>query len=229
MRIERETSRGFSLAELLTVLAIIGVLVTLSVPALRGVSETGSMTQAITRVSGTLELARNYAVANNTHAWVAFTENATSDESAIRMVAFASRTGLDLDSEEGGRTVEYPSEDVELIAPVEKIRQMRIEGQIPEENALRSGEGLPSVGELTEFPETTGGLQLSLEQKVFARSVHFMPSGEASISAALPEMIQLVLIPERAPGVAPTEKDKRQAMVIRVSGLTGQAIVHQPR
>ncbi|MCC6354438.1 MAG: prepilin-type N-terminal cleavage/methylation domain-containing protein, partial [Verrucomicrobiae bacterium] len=50
----RARCRGFSLAELLTVLGIIGVLVTLSVPALRGVSEGTGMMQALTRIGGTL-------------------------------------------------------------------------------------------------------------------------------------------------------------------------------
>lgn len=229
MRIERETSRGFSLAELLTVLAIIGVLVTLSVPALRGVSETGSMTQAITRISGTLEQARNFAVANNTHTWVAFSDNALPGETGVRMVAFASQSGLNLESDSGGGVVRYPSEDVEMIAPIERIRQIRVGGSIPDDNALLSGQILPPVGEVTEFPTTSGGLQFSLEDEMYSRSIHFKPNGEAGMDVGVSEVIQIVVVPEKNPGGTIPEKDARQAMVIRVSGLTGQAIVYQPR
>lgn len=229
MRLVRANSRGFSLAELLTVLGIIGVLVTLAAPALKGISESGTMTQALTRIGGTLDAARNYAVANNTHAWVAFTANAIPGESGVRMVAFASRTGLDLDSAAGGEVIEYPSDDVELISPIETIRQIRLDGTIPEDNALRTSQELPSVAELTEFPDTDGGLQMRLQEKNYTRSIHFKPTGEAGITPAMPEAIQMVVVPEKAAGGTLSEKESRQAMVIRISGLTGQAIVYQPR
>lgn len=228
MRAVRGT-RGFSLAELLTVMGIIGVLVTLSVPALKGVTESTSMTQALTRVAGTLDATRSYAVANNTHTWVAFTDNAKDDQSVLEIIAFASRSGLDLDPDGSGATKEYPSDDIELISPAEKLKQIRIDGQIPEENALRSGDTLPTVRDLTEFSDSARGLQLHVQEKKYIRSIHFKPSGEAAVAAVVPEAIQMVLIPERTPGVEPNEKDTRQASVIRVSGLTGQALVYQPR
>lgn len=221
--------RGFSLAELLTVMGIIGVLVTLSVPALKGVTESTAMTQALTRVAGAMEATRSYAVANNTHAWVAFTENAQNADSTLEMVAFASRSGLDLDPDGTGTVLEYPSEDIEIISPIERIKQIRLDGKIPEENALRTDTTLPAVGELTEFSETALGLQLRFQNKIYTRSIHFKPSGEAAITAMVPEVIQMVVVPEKNPGVEPTEKDMRQASVIRVSGLTGQALVYQPR
>ncbi|MCC6356394.1 MAG: hypothetical protein IT577_21105, partial [Verrucomicrobiae bacterium] len=216
-------------AELLTVLGIIGVLVTLSVPALRGVSEGTGMMQALTRIGGTLDLARNYAVANNTHTWVAFTENAEAGDSLIRLVAFASRTGTNLDSEEGGALVEFPTDNVELISPIETLRQVRLTGAIPDNNGLKSSEALASAGEITEFPSSSVGLQIKVQERTFTRSIHFKPSGEAAIENVLPETIQIVVIPEKVVGQPVNEKDERQASVIRVSGLTGQAVVYQPR
>lgn len=231
MRAARANCSGFSLAELLTVLAIIGVMVTLSVPALKGVTESTSMTQALTRIGGTMDVARNYAVANNTHTWVAFTENAQSGDSQVKVAAFASKTGINLNTgEESGEsvTVEFPSAKVEMISPIETIRQVRVDGVIPENNALRSSGGMPQAAEIVELPMSGAGLQFLVAETAFTRSIHFRPSGEASVDLVIPEVIQLVVSPEKALGVR-SEKDDRQATVIRVSGLTGQAVVYQPR
>ncbi len=230
MRTVSGKRRGFSLAELLTVLGIIGVLVTLAVPALKGVSESGAMTQALTRIGGTLDQARAYAVANNTHAWVAFTENAESGESWVEMVAFASRTGLGFDTGSANAAVQYPQDArIELISPVEKIRQIRLDGAIPEENALNSDDALPQAKEVADFAAADRGLHLQIKDKAYTRSIHFHPGGEASITTAIPEVIQIVVMPEKNAGATPSERDRRQATVIRVSGLTGQAIIYQPR
>ncbi len=228
----RARCRGFSLAELLTVLGIIGVLVTLSVPALRGVSEGTGMMQALTRIGGTLDLARNYAVANNTHTWVAFTENAQSGgESMVRVAAFASRTGASLsrdDETDAAGSIEIPSPEADIISPVETIRQARVGGNIPQDNALATGDTMPRVSDPTEFPLESRGLQFRVKDMVFNRSIHFMPSGEASLGVGITEAIEMVVAPEKVAGVS-SEKDNRQAAVIRVSGLTGQALVYQPR
>lgn len=220
------------MAELLTVLGIIGVLVTLSVPALRGVSEGTGMMQALTRIGGTLDLARNYAVANNTHTWVAFTENAQSGgESMVRVAAFASKTGMNLNTAEetgGSVLLDFPSDDMDMISPIETIRQVRLDGVVPQENALSSAGAMPRVSEVTELSSATSGLQFRVREVDFKRSIHFRPSGEASVDITVPEVIQLVILPEKVAGTT-SEKDKLQASVIRVSGLTGQAIVYQPR
>jgi len=63
---------GFSLIELLVVIAIISMLMALAIPAIRGTQ--GDVTKAAFTISGVLEQARTYAIANNTYVWVGFFE-----------------------------------------------------------------------------------------------------------------------------------------------------------
>ncbi len=70
--------RGFTLIEMLAVIAIIALLAGLIVASLPGLQDSASITQAATTVSGTLQTARAYAMANNTYTWVGFYEESTS-------------------------------------------------------------------------------------------------------------------------------------------------------
>lgn len=59
------TQRGFSLVELLAVVAIISILMALGVPALTSMLEAGRLTQATTILAGQFTLARQKAIAEN--------------------------------------------------------------------------------------------------------------------------------------------------------------------
>src|ERR1700730_15470822 len=65
---------GFTFVELLVVTAIIGVLMALVTPAVKGVKSAGDVTSAAYTIKGVLEQARTFATANNTYVWVGFYE-----------------------------------------------------------------------------------------------------------------------------------------------------------
>ena len=66
--------KAFSLVELLMVLTIIIVMLALAIPAFNTIKGAGDVTKAVCDISGALEQARTYAMANNTYVWVGFYE-----------------------------------------------------------------------------------------------------------------------------------------------------------
>ena len=67
-------ARGFTLVELLVVMAVIVVLVMLIAPAFTQVNAARQLTNAAYDITGALENARAYAKANSTYTWVGFFE-----------------------------------------------------------------------------------------------------------------------------------------------------------
>jgi prepilin-type N-terminal cleavage/methylation domain-containing protein len=74
-----EARGAFTLLELLIVIAIMAALMVLIAPAFTNLKTAGDVTSAAYTIKGVLETARTYAKANNTYAWVGFSEeNANS-------------------------------------------------------------------------------------------------------------------------------------------------------
>ena len=85
---------GFTLVEMLVVIAIIGVLTAMITPSLPAILDSKSVERAAAEISGVLETSRAEAMAKRTYVHVAFA-NATNDQrnSEIRIGALASMDG----------------------------------------------------------------------------------------------------------------------------------------
>lgn len=69
---------GFTLIELMVVVGVISLLMVLLVPAFTNLKRSNDITNAAYTITGALEQARNYAIANNTYIWVGFYEEDAS-------------------------------------------------------------------------------------------------------------------------------------------------------
>jgi prepilin-type N-terminal cleavage/methylation domain-containing protein len=65
---------GFSLVELLSVMAVIALLMAMVAPAFNGIRGGANVNRATFELAGVLEQARSYALAQNTYVWVGFFE-----------------------------------------------------------------------------------------------------------------------------------------------------------
>ena len=90
----KSTHHGFTLVELLTVVAIMGIMMAFVVPAFRSIKGANDLTNAANGVAGMLERARAYAMANNLYVYVGFAEvNADVSPSAVPQTAATATAG----------------------------------------------------------------------------------------------------------------------------------------
>src|SRR2546430_6480599 len=69
---------GFSLMELMLVIAVMIIVAALMAPAFTSIKSAGDVNSAAYTIKGVLEQARTYAMANNTYTWIGFYEEDAS-------------------------------------------------------------------------------------------------------------------------------------------------------
>lgn len=223
----RKQGPGFTLVELLTVIAVMSVLVSLAAPALSSMAKGSQMTQSLIELSGTLDQARQYAISRNTYVWVALRPNPegpNGDE--LSMVVLASKSGTDPSpwSDYGA----VPNSQIDLIARPRTFDQMRFEeaGKYTRtEIPGLSGKTATSIN--NTLSDKTAVFQVKLpgasSSVAFDRVIQFTPTGEARVSSSVIDVIEFGLHPTRG-----KSGDADNVAVLRVNGLTGQTAVFRP-
>jgi prepilin-type N-terminal cleavage/methylation domain-containing protein len=218
---------GFSLIELLTVIAIMSLLVSVAVPAITSLAKGNQMNQSLIEIAGTLDQARQYAISHNTYVWVAFRPNPTGaagDE--LSVVLLASKTGTDPSPWTHYGTV--PNAQIDMLGRVRTFTQIRLEeagtfgeNQIP---AL-AGKSAVTLDNTPSTDTAVFGIKLpgASAPVDFTRAIQFTPSGEARVASSVIDAIEFGLHPTRG-NVA----DNHNVAVLRVNGLTGQTTVFRP-
>ena len=77
----RRPTAGFSLIELLAVMAVLAMMMALVAPALSSIKGGNDISRSAYDIATTLQEARSYAIANNTYVWVGFYEEDGSKSS----------------------------------------------------------------------------------------------------------------------------------------------------
>lgn len=159
---------GFSLIELLSVMAVVGILMTAVVPAIGNMASASRRTKYLNEVSSLFEGARQYAVSKNTYVWVAFSADAAGGTPLYACVV-ASKNGL---------AQGYGPDDV-WNSQVIDVRNSA--SFIPVTRVLNLGDfrldPVDSLGSTAQFKIAAGGNK----EVNFPRSVQFTPSGEAKV------------------------------------------------
>lgn len=193
---------AFSLIELLTVVAIIGVLAAVTMPAMQRVNEGQRMGRSVSEVTAMLEYARTEAMARSTYVWVGFANQTNRAGNAeLDVMAFASRDGT---ATSAGDNLEPLTKMLRL----EGIQLARKEDLSPEVRGLYSSDptaSLSSSASAKDLPEA--------QRVKFDRTLTFSPGGEAmldrepTLSTGFDNVIDISLRPMRGTTVDPSSKD----------------------
>ncbi len=229
----RRRREAFTLIELLVVVAIMTFFVAVSVPTFSSVGASG-FNKATTKATDLLEVARSYAVANNTYTWVAFhTVEATGSQPAAVYVALLSSldgTSQPVIGSAFGSQSTWPQDvsvspnaatgNCQLIHKIESFTRVGFadSGSFP----LSS---LPAVSQANAATSSPSFSLVIPGQGVqnFDRAIQFTPSGEAKVQATITPSIEFDLYQ-----VNGTVASKTMAAVMRLNGYTGQAQVYLP-
>ena len=199
-------SKGFSLIELLCVMAVMSVVMVLVVPvtgALRGASDVNA---AALNVSLVLEQARAYAMAHNTYVWVGFNASSTGASERVRVSAVAGSTGA--------------PDDVATAATYRPLlkgktfENLRM-GEVTASLAGRETADNISTSQMGTFTQQQGG-----ESVTYSQLVRFAPSGVAQIKSDLnSRWIEMGML---------ASNSQANVAVFQIAGLTGQINVLRP-
>lgn len=214
------STRGFSLLEILTVVALMAIVLGVSIPAISGLNNSGKANQTIAEVAGLLEQARQYAVAQNTYVWVVFNTEVVNGADILHVTVVASRDGTDPQAYGA-----VPSGAFDLISRVRSFPQVRLTAAGNFTPAQISG--LPSTAGAANALGAGAIFNIKIPERAttsaFSQSIRFTPSGEARSASSPTDFIEFGLQP------APTTStpNTNNIAAIRVNGLTGQPRVYR--
>jgi prepilin-type N-terminal cleavage/methylation domain-containing protein len=243
---------GFSLLELLVVLAILAILATVTIPSISGLNGSGKFNQALSQVTGILEEARSYAVAQNTFVWVAFypvnasqltgSQNDPSGDHLI-VATFASNDGTDpINWTSGTYAIPYTAPTGTVINPILKVQnisQLRI---APGGNgiaylnfttdilpsAMTGGEASPASNVVFSYQLPAMGLILSQQPLPSGAApisvIEFTPSGSAQVGEGLSSVVRVDFQPMKSSSVT----DDHNIASLGINGLMGLTTRYRP-
>jgi prepilin-type N-terminal cleavage/methylation domain-containing protein len=229
-RLNHETTKAaFTLIELLVVLAIISILAVLSIVAFTSLQGSGNTNKNISVLSGSLELAREYAVAKNTYVWVAFYPSTASNGLNLLSVAvLASNDGSDPASATlSWATYNYgtvPTAAISLINKVVTLQQIAVlnaaslsPNSLPPTPAVTSGANSMATGNF--FTLALPGTSTAV---TFTQAIEFLPTGQVRNSSNPVAVIDLDVQPQKG-----SVQDTKNIAVVRINGLTGETVVYR--
>jgi len=214
---------GFSLIELLTVMAILGLLTAVAIPVISGIDRRRDITTSAYGLHDLLEYARSEAMARNTYTWVGFANvpassagNATGGHQVVA-AAFCSQDGT-------------PSAGQSLIGPL--VKPMKFKNvKIVASSALEQGvrDQLDAVTALSLTAQSGSKALPSAGGITFSHSITFTPQGlamvkpEPSAQDGFDEAVDIGLVQMTGDTELPSPND----VCLRVLGGSGTARIYR--
>lgn len=219
IRLSLGAGRAFSLLELLAVMAIVGLVVALAVPAIATIKGANDITTSSFRLSETLEQARTYAMANNTYVLVGLKPgpaqsivNASPIEK-LWVSVVAARDG----------TRSYAATNLNQVSRLVQLENVRFADAINPDPARPTDDVKNAPGGAVFGYPITG-----TSKYLFDQVVEYTPQGIARIYAPSPSLQRggLLIRIEETQGDKATGADNYAQL--QIDSLTGSIRVSRP-
>ncbi len=247
----RAEAKGFTLVELLVVVAIMALIIAASTPALRGLKGSGDFTKASGSLLDAINLARTYAVANNTYVYLgiaeiqrnqpASTASATAGIGEIVVAIVASKDGTS--SRTAGTWADNYSNgaDLALVTKLQFFDQVHVAtSPFPQGTGTmaRPTDNVANFGSntLVDFTQTPFSLPLGRSigggQYNFVNVIPFNPQGAPMPNGQAVEWIEIDFQPSPGSGstapTPPTNVNAGNQAAILIDGSTGVPRLYRP-
>jgi prepilin-type N-terminal cleavage/methylation domain-containing protein len=240
MRLPSRQQRAFTLVEMLVVISTVALLTVIAAPALMGPTSSGQMNKNLLELSGLLEQARQYAIAQNTYVWVVFAPGTDSAGLKTLSVALvASNDGTDPASPSSWASHAYgaaPNTQIGLVSKIITLHQISLlKAGVFGATVMPSLPAVPSP--VTATANSVAGMNSSgsgigaffnlqipgtSTTLTFTEAVQFTSTGEVRNGSNPVDLVELDLQPQKGTGI-----DANNVAVIRVNGLTGESVIYR--
>lgn len=244
-----ECVRGFTLFELLVVMALIAILMVLIAPAFTTIKSGTDVTSVAYTVKSVLDSARTYAKANNTYTWVGFIEeNVANPASPNSSPPPVGRVIMSIVASKDGTTV-YDPNNLATIDPTKliqvgkltKVENIHLWTHTDNPNGTGSTFGTrPNVASTycigdsspansaTPFQYPVGNPAPSVKY-TFQKAIQFSPRGDASVNnnSNSPQTAAEIAF-EPTHGVAtPASIPATNMVAIQIEGFAGDVTIYR--